>query len=137
MPLAVEKSLADREPVVTDLRLEVIAGKLRSRYGHKKLEDVVFVTWIEPAQTIRKDGKPLPIEDRAVFAAISPHPRKHLYGAGGPDYITTTGVAWLKDFREAIKEWEHYNGRPDPLFEIFKAVVPRHLQTIQNLKELI
>lgn len=137
MSIAVEKSLADREPVVTDGRLELVAEKLRSRYGHRKLEDVTFVTWIEPAQTVRKDGNLIPVEDRAVFAALSPNPRAHLYPAGAPDVIASTGTAWLKDFRSAIKEWEHYANRPDPLFEIYKAVVPAHLRTIQNLKELI
>lgn len=137
MSIAVEKSLADREPVVTDFRLEVVAEKLRSRYGHRKLEDVLFVTWIEPATVIRRDGIETPIEARAVFAAASPNPRAHLYGAGAPNVITSTGVAWLKDFRDAIKEWEHYANRPDPLFEIYKAVVPSHLRTLKNLKELI
>lgn len=137
MSIAVEKSLADREPVVPDFRLEVVAEKIRSRYGHGKLQDATFVTWLEPATTITKDGEARDIPARAVFAIVSPNPRGHLYAAGAPNMIATHGAAWLKDFEDSIRDWEHYVGRPDPLFEIYKAVVPAHLRTIKNLKEMI
>lgn len=121
------------EPLLRDDRVERIAGIMRAERGELPLANSKFVTFIQPAREVEKDGLVRRVDAMAVFGVISPHPR--MVAAG--QELMTHGTASLSDFRDADREADHNVGAPDPAYTIFKAVVTNHLATLQNLSELI
>jgi hypothetical protein len=125
------------EPLLDDDRVERLAEKLRSQFGHKTLADSTFFTFIQPArsytgQTPGGLQAPAWIPDMAVFAVISPRPN----GRPGQKLMSTATVS-LQDWLETEAQATHYVGVPDEAHQIFRAVVRDHLAKMQSAKELI
>lgn len=130
--MTAQVDLSGMEPLLPDDRVELIAGIMRSEHGASRLDRTRFVTFIQPAREVEKDGLVRRVDAMAVFAVISPHPR---VAVAGQDMMTH-GTASLADFRDADRDHDHLVGSPDPAYTIFKAVVANHFATLQNLSEL-
>lgn len=122
---------ANYEPVVNDVRLANVEGKLRNEYDKVIPEDIDFVTFVQPPREVtREDGLTVPLPAMAVFAVISDNPKHKGYR------VMTNATAHLSAWYEALKEFQHFSGAPDPLIGIFRTTLEAHLRTIQNLREM-
>lgn len=119
----------DLEPVVPDGR--VWQAQERVVKVVPSLRDSTFVTFIVPEH---EDGERI-VPDLAVFAILSPNPRKY-GGKPGPD-IMTQATTRLSDWLEAEKERQHFANKPDLLVSFFGKVAVEHNKTMQNLRALI
>lgn len=131
--------LSKYEPLLPDDRLEKLEHKLRSQFGHDRLDGATFVTFIQPAKqtTATVSGIKVPtwITEMAVFAVLSDNPREHAKKRGMR--ILSSGTVSLKDWRDADAEFDHYVGRPDPAHQIYRAVVADHLRKMDDLRSLL
>ena len=125
------------EPLLDDDRVERLAGKIRSQYGHRKLADTTFFTFIQPARQVKtRTSGGIFVEtwvpEMAVFAAITPRPQ----GRPGQRLMTTATVS-LADWRESEADVGHYAGAPDEAHKIFRLVAVEQISKIQSAKEMI
>lgn len=129
----------EREPLLSDERLEILVDKLKSEFGHAKLDGATFVTFISDSRQAEVDVKgikvPLHVEDMATFAIIEPNPRP--YAAAKALQVMTHGTVALEDWEEDEKDRNHYVGRRDPAHRIFRAVTAEHVERMDSLRELI
>lgn len=124
MPL----TYGDLEPVVPDGR--VWQAQERVVRVIPSLRDSAFVTFIVPEH---EEGERI-VPDLAVFAILSPNPRRY-NGKPGPD-IMTQATTRLSDWIEAEKERKHFVDKPDLLVSFFGKVGTEHAKTMQNLREM-
>jgi len=127
--------IADFEILVDDGRVMPLVEKLKSEFGHKVLAETHFVTFIVPARQHMKqtpEGLEYPgwIPDKAVFAVLTPNPRRK------GQQIMTNATTDLSDWRDSEKERYHYVGVPDALWSIFRGVLREHLPILTNLHEM-
>lgn len=127
-------ALASYDILVDDGRVERETARLRVEFG-AKLADTEFVTFIQPARTVnhRLDSGievPLHIPDKAVFAVVTPNPRRPA------QKILTSVTTNLRDWEESERERSHYAGKADPIGAFFRRALFEHLPMIQNLREM-
>lgn len=129
MPYNVGIGAKDSEILVKNERVERVFYQLQKLKDFP--EDTQFVTFIqEPSE---KEPRRL-----AVFAVITPHPKKDIRAVARPQIITMTAMPYER-WVEMEKQHRHYAGLSDPVRPIFAGVLRRHLnkynQIVQNIQE--
>lgn len=128
------------EVLLPDWRVGRIRERIAQMAGRDRLEGVELVTFIQPRKTVDRETDagivvPVSLEPMAVFAAISPNPRPYArqYGAS----VLTSATASLRDWSDRERESRHFvDVREDPALGIFRVVVKRHLETMDNLRSM-
>jgi hypothetical protein len=124
--------LGQYEPFLPDRDVDRASEKVRSALGHRRLENVEFVTFLVPARTIKRQtpGGILVdswIGEMVVLGVLSPNPRRPTQKLLTSATVSLTG--WL--------EAQDDEGKPDHAFVIFKRVAEEHLRLVDNLRDLI
>lgn len=127
-PGSLAHDIDEWEPAVDDLRLAKVNEAVLMRYP--ALSGATFVTFVQPAKLLTEYEPPRELREMAVFAILSPNPR-----AKGQN-VMTHGTAALEDFESADREARHFVGVPDPLLGIYLSVARKHIETMQNLREM-
>lgn len=129
----VRPGYADFEPLISDRRVHAIASIITDlARGRGLTDDTDFVTFIQPATTVQRNGLLTPIPEVGVFAVISDDPRHP-----GLRVMTQASV-WLKDWRATDAARLHFvSGNEDPALPIFKQITRDHLEKLKNLREMI
>jgi hypothetical protein len=128
-----ERTLADAETVISDWQCSVIEGRLRDQF--RVVPDATeFATFIQaPKYVVRGPGDEGWLPSMAVFLVKSPHPTNPK--APG---LVTHGTVELAVLEQDRAERRHFVSlKEDPAFLIFSVVLKTHLETLQNLRELI
>ena len=117
--------------LVKDAVLEGIWRDLRRELRFAADVDFQFVTWIVPSRMTEVNGVYRAEGKQAAFQVVSPNPN-------GDDKspIRTFGMTPLKDYKQALKEAEHYAGRPHPAKTIFAHLLRAHAKAIGALTGL-
>jgi hypothetical protein len=128
----VKSGYTDFEPLISDRRMQEIGHKIVDEFRPKGLsDDVDFVTFIQPATTIERNGIQVPIPEVAVFAVITDNPKS----AGRR--VMTQAAAWLADWLARDAARLHFvSGGQDPAFPVFRRIVREHVEKIQSLREM-
>lgn len=125
MPYAVALGAKDVEPLVPDRRVEKVFYQLQQ--FRNLPDDTHFATYIqEPSE---KEPRRL-----AIFAVVTPHPRKEKRAATRPNVVTLSAMPYER-FAEMEKMHRHYAGLSDPIRPIFAGVLRRHLKHYETLKQ--
>lgn len=127
----------DFEPLLTDERVDRIAGLLRIAYPQLP-RDTEFFSFVVPPQTVEKDGREVVIPAQAVFALQSPHPRRSFDGFYRDKELMSNTACWLRVWEAEEKERRHFvSSRDDPAFGPFSIATRNHVRSIMDLKQLI
>lgn len=119
--------LASYEQLIPDERLQRTLNKVLGDAA----EGFDFVSFIQAATTRQaRNGLVVPVAPMAVFMVMSADPKRP------GSKIGTTGTVSLANWRDAQREYEHYAGRGDPLENILRILLTKHVDTIKNLQEL-
>lgn len=123
---------ADYEPLISDRRMQAIASLLVEQFRARGLpDDSDFVTFVQPAQMVEREGLLTPIPEVGVFAVISDNPRSKGHR------LMTQGSVWLTDWQaQDAASLSFTIGPNDPALPIFKAVMRSHLERLANLKAM-
>lgn len=124
------------EPLLPDSRVEQLAHKIRSQFGHARFIEAQFITFVQPAKDVVRSGVRTWIPEMAVFAIISPNPRPAARILG--QSVMTHGTVALEDWRASEKDASHFvSAGTDSAHEIFRGVAREHLRVLTNLREMI
>lgn len=124
--LPANKKLSNVDELVPQSRLDKVYERLWQR-GHEDLVQLLtVVAYVQP-----------PTEriatETVYFRVISPHPKPVF-----PDQtLETIGTLPMSRWREADGDDWRFVGAPDPLLAIFAGLIRQHMETYNNLKELI
>lgn len=123
---------ADFEPLISDRRVTEIAEIImRAALQLDLPDDTDFVTFIQPATTVERNGVLTPIPEVGVFAVISDNPRHP------KSRLMTQAAVWLQDWQAQDAARLHFvSGKQDPALPIFKRITRDHLTKLQNLREM-
>ena len=126
----------DFEPLLTDSRVDKIAGLLRIAYPQLPPETEIF-SFIVPPQKVVKDDREVEIPAQAVFALKSPHPRRTFDPFYKDKELLSNTATWLRVWEAEEKQRLHYvSAREDPAFGPFSIAARNHLRAIRDFKEL-
>jgi hypothetical protein len=112
--------------------MQAIANLLIERFRAAGLpDDTDYVTFVQPAQMVNRNGIVTPIPEVGVFAVISDNPR-------APGHrLMTQGSVWLDDWLATDAASLSFTVGPnDPALPLFKAVTRSHLERLANLKAM-
>jgi hypothetical protein len=110
--------------LVKDAVLERIWEELHRELKMSREFDMQFLTWIIPSRMREVNGVYRAEGKQAGFMVVSPNPN------GKSDPVRTYGTTPLKDYKVALKEAEHYVGKPHPAKTIFAHLVRAHAKAI-------
>lgn len=121
----------EREPLITDERLARVEGRLRAEFRLLP-EDASLVTYWQESFEAAKEGtdEPFLVPKLAVLAVMSTNPRH-------PTHDTMTlGSMRFEDWAFEERTFKHFVGVEDPALKLYRPIVRRHIDTIENLKAM-
>lgn len=123
---------ANYETVLDDARVWRIQERVMDDAKGRLPDDTDFVTFIQPATIVDREGIAVPIPDVAVFAIVSPNPKDP------SRKVMTQGAMRLDQWRRDDFYRTHYVGAGvDPAMPVFRRIAREHVNTLRNLAELI
>ncbi len=122
--------LALGEPLLTDRRLEKVAGRLVVEFPKLLDYETDFVTWIQEPQELLVEGLVRKLPRVAVLGMVSPNP-KH------PDssQLSKAGM-WYDHWREEDQMFGRMNQKDDPALKFYRVLAKEHLRLMDNLTAL-
>ena len=121
---------ADWERLLPEDRVVVIERALRRAFP-KLPDDAKLLTMIQPECDVVHQGKDVHVLPQAVFAILSPNPRR-------PDENKLTqGVIDMRVWAKMDKDYKRMVGFRDPALSAFLRIAPSHIDTIENLSTLM
>lgn len=132
-PIETNDGLTKFDQLVNDARIARVWGRLQQERPFP--ETIQFATYVQPpAEGQAPNGIWVRQGELAVFNVVSPNPHPRHQGAG--QKIKTFAHTPLADFREAEDDYWRFNGADDPVYAIFRRMLPEHLAIRRNWEEL-
>jgi len=124
------------EPFLPDSRLERVLPKLVADFGHEWLQEAELLTLRQPAREITRETDAgvrfqQYVPEMVIFGIIEPNPRRP------QQRIMTEATASRAGFDEADQEYRHLVGGLDPVYSIYKILIPVHMGKMADLRALL